>query len=282
MARTVTTIYNEMLAEKAKYQSLNDLTNTKSTAIWSSIMYCVAVVIASFEQIMDVFSSELLAQAKKLPVGTTQWYAEKALEYQEGYTLAYNRTNGGLEYAIEDANTKIVKVSSCIVESGNIVIKVAKDNGTGGLINLTTQQVSSVLEYFQKIKVVGPLLKVLSLEPDQMRLSMKVKLDMSKINNLGQLVTDDTVYPIEDAINSYISSFSLTTFNSDMELIKLIDAIQKVDGVVNVKVTEAKAKAINDVLFTDILLDDFNVYKSNAGYLKIDPTYTLRDHIIYS
>jgi len=281
MARTVAEIHNEMLAEKAKYESLDSLDNNTSVSIWISIMYVVAIVIASLEQLQDVFKSELQELSETLPIGTTNWYAQKALDYQEGYSLTYNRENGGFEYDIIDDVSKINKVSSCVVESGNIIIKVAKDNGIGGLINLTLQEVNSVQSYFDTVKIVGPVLKVQSQEPDIMRLSLKIKVDESKINNLGQSVTDDTVYPVEEAINLYISSFSLTTFNSELLMISLIDEIQKVDGVINIKVNSAEAKAASSILFTDILDSDFNTYSSFAGYLVIDDAYTLRDNIEY-
>lgn len=281
MARTVTTIYNEMLAEKAKYSSLDSLTNSTSVAIWKSIMYACAVVMASFEQIQDVFKSELLEQASKLPIGTTKWYAQKALDYQEGYSLFYNRNNGGFEYQVVDETAKINKVSSCVSEGGNIVIKVAKDNGSGSLTNLTEPQIVQVYNYFQTIKVVGPLLKVLSLSPDLMRLNIKIKVDNTKINNLGQSVTSITTYPIEDAINLHIGSFSLQTFGSELTLLSIIDAIQAVDGVLNVKVNECKAKSAGDVVFTDVLANELNTYYSIAGYLTIDPSYTLRNNITY-
>lgn len=281
MARTVTVIYNEMLAEKAKYQSLDGLTNTTSTAIWSSVMYACAVVIATFEQLQDVFKSELLEQASKLPIGTANWYAQKALDYQEGYSLVYNRSNGGFEYQTFDETSKINKVSSCVNEGGNIVIKVAKNNGSGSLTNLTEPQITQVYNYFQTIKVVGPLLKVLSLSPDLMRLNIRVKVDNTKINSLGQSVTSLTTYPVEDAINLHIGSFSLQTFGTELTLLSIIDAIQNVDGVLNVKVNECKAKGASDVAFTNVLANDMNTYYSIAGYLEIDPSYTLRNNIIY-
>lgn len=281
MARTVTVIYNEMLAEKAKYSSLDGLTNTASVAIWRSIMYACAVVIATFEQLQDVFKTELLETAKKLPVGTAKWYAQKALDYQEGYTLEYNRINGAYEYPVIDTNALLNKVSSCVNEGGNIVIKVAKDNGIGGLTNLTEPQINQVYNYFQTVKIIGPVIKVLSLQPDLMRLNIRVKVDNTIINSLGQSVTSLTSYPIEDAINYHISSFSLTSFGSEITLLSIVDAIQNVNGVKNIKINSAYAKAATDTLYTNILDNDLNVYNSLAGYIEIDPLYTLRNNITY-
>lgn len=281
MARTVTQIYNEMLAEKAKYSSLNALTNTSAVAIWSSLMYACAVVMASFEQIQDVFKTELLIEAEKLPVGTKRWYADKALEYQDGYELIYDRVSGRYKYEVIDNDSLLCKVSSCEDEAGNIVIKVAKDNGSGGLTNLTTTEITNVFNYFQLIKMIGPVLLVKSLLPDIMRLRMKIKVDNTIINSLGQSVASPTTYPIEDAINTYISSFSLITFGSEFNIQGLIDAIQSVRGVINIKINSALARADNDILFNDILATDMNTYQSVAGYMIIDPTFTLRNNITY-
>jgi hypothetical protein len=281
MARTVTQIYNQMLAEKAKYQSLDALTNTTSVAIWSSLMYACAVVMASFEQIQDVFKTELLIEAEKLPIGTKRWYADKALEYQDAYELSYDRTSGRYKYDIIDNDALLCKVSSCEDEAGNIVIKVAKDNGLGGLTNLDNTEISNVYNYFQLIKMIGPVLLVKSLLPDVMRLVMKIKVDNTIINSLGQSVASPTTYPIEDAIHTYISSFSLITFGSEFNIQGLIDAIQSVRGVINIKINSALARANNDILFNDILATDMNTYQSLAGYMIIDPTFTLRNNITY-
>lgn len=282
MARTISEIYQEMLDEKSKYSSLNNLNSTSQTAIWRSIFYVIAVVIASLEQLQDVFKTEITTLAKSLPVGTTKWYAQKALEYQEGYSLTYNRSTGAIEYSVIDTSAQIVKVASSVNENDTVVIKVAKyTDDELSLTALTQSQLTALSSYINDIKFAGTLTKVISLPGDLMRLNISVLIDKTKINNLGQSVTDTNKYPVEDVINQYLLDFSITDFNAEFALINLIDVIQKTDGVKNVNITSAKAKPYNATSFLDIFDTEFNTYQSNAGYIVIDPDYTLRNNIIY-
>lgn len=280
-ARTVNQIYNEILAEKAKYTSLNDLNSVSTVAIWRTIFYVMAVIIAATEQLQDVFAANLLAQAEKLPVGTTSWYAQQLLLFQQGYSLIYNKDTSKLEYPVIDTNAQILKVATCENEGSVIVLKTAKDNGSGGLMALTGDELVSVKEYVTDFKFAGSNITVISSPPDVIRLAMNVKVNKIVINGLGQSVNDNTIYPVEDAINNFLNSFQNDLYNSELKLINLIDAIQNVNGVLNVKVTLATAHPDSSVIVSDILANDLQTYKSNAGWFVVDPAYTLVDHITY-
>lgn len=281
MARSVATIYQSMLDEKVKYSSLNNLSNTSSTAIWKTWFYCIAVVIASFEQINDVFKKELTDMATLLPVGSKTWYAQKMLDYQEGYTLVYDRELGQLKYNTIDNSTKVIIGASCVNESDTVILKVAKDDGTGSLTNLTTEQVTSVNQYINDFKFAGVVTRLVSLPGDWLKLTMSIKVDKTKINTLGQLVSDTTKYPVEDTIVNYLKSFATTQFDDEFILIKLTDALQLTDGVINVNYTLVEAMPQTGTSYLDILATEFKTYKTTAGYLIIDPTHTLRTNINY-
>ena len=282
MARNISTIYQQMLDEKAKYSSLNDLDNTSNVAIWKTVMYVIAVVIAAFEQLQDVFKSELITLAETLPVGTRQWYAQKMLEYQEGYPLTYNRDSGKIEYSAVDESAMIIKVASCVSESDTVVIKVAKDDGNEGLTALTPTQITSVRAYINDFKFAGSIAKLISAPGDTLKLTANIKIDAVKINTLGQSTLDNTKYPVEEAIVNYLKTFSIEDFNSEFLLIKLTDAIQQVDGVKNVNISLAQAKASTFVNYTDILLTEFKTYNTESGYLVVDPTHLLSDNLTYT
>lgn len=281
MARTVTQIYNEILTEKAKYSSLDGLSNTSNASIWRSIYYVVAVAIATAEQLRDLFQTELLEVAETLPTGTPKWYAQTLLDYQEGYNLEYNRTNGKLEYSVIDEEAKIIKVATCESESDTVVLKCAKDNGAHGLEELSGPEYLSVLAYINDYKFAGTVVSLISSPPDYLRIKLNVKVNASIINSLGQSTSNITVYPVEDAINDYIKEYGNTNFNSTFKLIDLIDTIQLVAGVTNVVVTEAYGKPVNGTEYIGILSTQLNTYKAEAGYLQIDPSYPLNSNITY-
>jgi len=281
MARTVTQIYNEILTEKSKYSSLAGLTNTSATAIWRTFFYAIAVVIATSEQLRDVFQTNLLAIAETLPTGTNKWYAQELLKYQEGYTTSFNRTTGKVEYAVEDENARILIAATAETEGPNLVLKCIKSDGNGGGKELSAMEYESVYRYIQDFKFAGPVVLLVSDPGDILRLEMNVEVDATIINSIGQSMTNSSVYPVEDVIQEFLISYQNSNFDSTFVLIKLIDAIQEVSGVKNVVVTTAQAKKHSGQVFTDILANNLQKYNTWSGWLKIDSTYTLRDNITY-
>ena len=59
MARTVNTIYNAILADKANYAELSDLSTTSQTGIWRLWAYITALAIHLHERIFDAFKVEV-------------------------------------------------------------------------------------------------------------------------------------------------------------------------------------------------------------------------------
>lgn len=269
MARTVQTIYQQMLDEKAKYSSLNSLNNTRNTAIWRSIYYSIAVCISVFEQLNDLFKTELLQTAETLPIGTRYWYAQQMLNYQVGYKLQYNRETGRLEYPTIDEESRLIAGANVTSEADTVVIKVCKDDGTGILTNLTEQEIATCRSYIDDFKFAGTITRLISLPGDNLKLSFRVKIDKNKINSLGQLVSDDTIYPVEDAVSSFIYNFGTTSFDDEFLVIKFIDDIQMVDGVINVIVENCECKPASNTEYLDVLTTQFETYKTEAGYLQL-------------
>lgn len=281
MARTVNQIYQTILTEKAKYASLNSLDSKSEVAIWRMIFYVTAIAISAQEQLQDLFQTNLLATAQSLPTGTNKWYAAKTLEYQEGYTATYNRETGVVGYSVIDENAKILKVATCENESTNIVIKTIKDDGNGGGKELSDGEYAAVNAYIQDFKFAGPVVFLVSDPGDIIRLGINVEVNASLINSSGQSISNTSVYPVEDAINSYLLSFQNDNFDASLKLMRLVDAIQSVPGVKNVVITIAQAKPYLSTTFTNILANNLNSYVSNSGWFEIDPDYILRDNINY-
>lgn len=282
MARTVKTIYQEMLDEKTKYSQLNGLTNNQDTAIWRTMFYVVAVVIATFEQLQDVFITELNKLAKTLPQGTIKWYTDMTFKYQEGYEVIWNRITGRSEYPVEDETAQIIKVATAQKIGSKIVVKCAKDDGDGGIEELTTAQLSSVNAYMNAIQFAGPLVNVTSFPADRLKIRGDILVNKTLINVDGQSTADNEVYPVEDAINDYLTNLYLDNFNSVFRLINLIDAIQAVPGVIDVKFGTVEARNYTASDYYDVFDSTFNTYTTFAGYMVIDSSFPLRDNLTYS
>lgn len=281
MARTVTEIFNEMIAEKAKYSSLDDLSSTKASAVWRSIMYIAAVSINVHEQLMDVYKTELVTLGESLPNGTLPWYANKLLEFQQGYSLIYNRNNGNIEYSTIDEDAKIIKVATAENEADTVILKCAKFDDDEKLIPLTENERLAAFNYMRDVKFAGTLINILSYNGDELKLYANVKIDPKKITSSGALLKNPNVFPVEDAINSYLNTFYAKNFNSELSLTSLTEYVKSIDGVKDFVITEAYAKPFSSTAYTDVLLTQFYTYKSDAGYLNISDSFPLSTTLTY-
>jgi hypothetical protein len=93
------------------------------------------------------------------------------------------------------------------------------------------------------------------------------------MNINGELISNPSIKPVEDAINNYCKSLP---FNGVFSITELTDKIQASVGVVNPVFENASAQYGTNPF---VVINDY--YNPNAGYLTIDPTFTLADSIVY-
>ena len=134
---------------------------------------------------------------------------------------------------------------------------------------LSTSEKTSFDAYIDRIKPAGTNITIVSAAADDMKLSITVTFDPLVIETdgstplRGRLIATPTTYPIEDAVIDYIQQID---FDSYFKVMDLVDAIQEVDGVLNVTVQKASAR-YGALAYTDIMIDDEQKYNANAGYL---------------
>jgi hypothetical protein len=299
-SRTISEIYNAMIAEKESFATLNvypplvddsqtmlnELTTTSKVGIWRLIMWVCAVAIWIHEGLWVSFEIEMNAKAELLVPGTIGWWTKEMKRFQYGDSLIWDDVLEKWKYAVSDTTKQII-TQAAVVEAGTTVtIKVAKSDGSTGLEKLSSAEYAAALNYMNAIKFAGTLSALISDDPDYMKLTLSVYVDTSKIYNdstnptdplNGSLISDSTIFPIVNAINEYISTLD---FNGKYFLIKQIDSIQSVDGVSNVVISVCQAK-YGSLAYANILTSTEQSYQSNAGYLVVDPTYPLITSITY-
>jgi hypothetical protein len=289
MARTITDIYDELITEKennaqllalqpstdSSQNLLRDLTSTSKVAIWRLIFFVVAVGIWTFEKILDLHTAEIVEIQESLVTGTDQWYAEQAKVFQLGDTLTWN----GVQYVyeVEDEDLQIVEYSSAITENGILRIKVAKDDGSGQPEKLSASELTSFEGYIDNIIFSGTLNSIISTDPDLLKIAANIVYDPLVLASDGSDVNDSASFPVEDAINNYLYNLD---FNGILRIIDLIDAIQLVEGVVNVIVTTLEAKPDGGT-YADILSTTRQEYTSTAGYMNVDNGFPLSSQLTY-
>ena len=300
MSRTIQEIYDAIVDEKESFSSLDtlvpnpdssqtflqDLTSTSKVAIWRLIFWVCAVAIWILENLFDTHTAEIDARKAELIPGTLRWYVEESKIYQDGDELIFNTSTKKYEYAELDLDARIIEQASANEANGEVVITVAKDDGTGSLEKLTSAEKTRFESYIAEIKFAGVATRVISDDPDLLKIAYNIYVDGTVIyvdeSNPsdplnGSLISDSSTYPVVDAIDDYIATLD---FKGTMRVADLTDAIQAATGVRNVVATTVEAKYAA-FAYTDILALANQSYQSNAGYLDIDPAFPLSSQISY-
>lgn len=290
MARTISEIYNAIITEKETFTELNaltpipettqillnDLQSSSKVAIWRLWFWVVAVAIWSHEKIFDSHIQEVETLILNKTFGQLRWYEQVSKAFQYGYTLLWNDTNYRYEYS--DTTSTPAVASKIITQAASteisttvgkeIILKVAKGT-VGSLSALSSTEKIAFDYYIDRIKPAGTNITTISASADDLKLSITVTYDPLVIAvdgstpERGYLISDSSVYPIEEAVIDYIQQIE---FDSYFKVLDLVDAIQAVDGVLNVTVQKASAR-YGALPYTDIMIDEQQRYNANAGYL---------------
>jgi len=280
MSRTLAVIRAAMDTAKAGYTSLASLTSTSSTAIWKNIFDVIASSIKTHEDLWDVAKAELDERAAEIEPGITQWYAATSLEFQYGYDLIFDRTTKQLGYSVEDTDAQIVELAAADVESGQTTIRAAKLTA-GVAEKLSALELAAFTEYWVQRRFSGTAINIISVDPDLMKCYLTVTYNPLLLDNTGTLLSDGATKPVEDAIDTFLQEFQAENFAGDMQVMKLIDAVQAAVGVENVVATDIQAKKDGGT-YVDVLALASQTYSSYAGYLKIDTGFPLSTTITYT
>ncbi|MCS2592272.1 hypothetical protein [Bacteroides xylanisolvens] len=101
------------------------------------------------------------------------------------------------------------------------------------------------------IKIAGVILSIQSIPADDIRINATIEVDPMVINASGIRLTDGSK-PVLAAINDYLKGIE---YGGKFNKTKLVDAIQRVEGVLDVELGECAAKASSAT--------EYNVIKNN-------------------
>lgn len=287
MARTFEQHYNRMVQFKEQLSTLqgltpdpdsfdqlnNDLQSTSPVSNWRMYLSAAAYSSYSNEVLFDEILDEIENRLEDQGIGQPNWYARKALEFRYGHSLQfidekyqYNQT------ALNDAQALIVKRASAVVEAGKVRIKAAKLNNNDEPIALSTPEVDGLSDYIQTLHPVGIPFAVISTSGDELRVWFDAYFDPQVLNSSGELLTDTSIKPLEQAVNDYIRNLD---FGGVFNINELIDRCQQARGIVDPRLQKAEARQTGGSFTT--LFDVTGSgpvapknYVPQAGYLRID------------
>lgn len=233
--------------------------------IESLLIYIVSAAIAQLENFFDFFKSDVQNIVDNERYGYAGWYVKKSLEFQFGYNL---NDNGTYDDISEDAEVRVVHYVHAEENNNGIgvLLKVAGET-QGSFTPITKPQLEAFKNYINRIKPAGVLVSVRNEAGDNLYLKLTIYYNPLVLTQTGQRISDGT-FPVKDAIKNYLNSIK---FNGEFIKMKLVDEIQKVEGVEIVENTYASyidgLGASNEILIK---------HTPFAGYMEWDDTTNLQ------
>jgi len=271
MARSVDTIYADLILKKESDSNLDALKSTSKTAIWRLWLYIVAYATNVLESLFDKHYTEVTSIITELKPHTMRWYRQKALAFQYGFDLISDTDifdNGTATEAQIEAS-KIIKyaaITEATTES-RLVLKIATEDNAGKLAPITSGQESAFIPYIEEIKDAGVAITVINYLPDILKLNLRIYYDPLVLTSTGVSILTGKK-PVEDALNEFMKELP---FNGELVLNSLIDKLQKTEGVKIPHLVQAASKWI------DTALDDYGNFENISvkkipvsGYFEIE------------
>lgn len=282
MARSIETIYNEILIEKdnmtvlknqlynengttilSDYQNLlTGLQSTVPVAIWKLWAFITSVTYNFEEQRWDDFVTQIEGIKDSTPVYNKKWWNEKVLYFQNGYIIEINPVTNAPYYSVIDLNARILTTCTVTDLAGKVVLKVRrKDTDL-----LSVGELASLTAYIGEIKPVGDKVIINNFLPDNLKLYYKIYYNpLVDVTNIKSSV--------ESVINDYIQNLG---FDDEFNVTVLTDRIQQLSGVIDPVYISGEGRSEAGSFITIE-----NYYKTVAGYAKIDDLFTLSSTITY-
>lgn len=240
--RTMTDAFMQDEAIRDTYDLSSDKTRFadcfSAVSLENLLFYIVAACHYVLESIFEKFTQDVEQKISRAVVASIPWYFDKAKAFQYGDALVLNPRTFGYEYAKIDTSKQRVKYVAVRDRGASIEMLVSTEQ-SGKPTPLSDEVLTAFKHYINAIKIAGVVINVRTRKADELSIAVKVVVDPLKINRQGvDIATSEKV--VEHAIENYLADIVYGgTFNKT----KLVDAIQRVDGVVDVVLGVCKYKA---------------------------------------
>lgn len=259
-------LYELLENEVNEEANLDDLDTTSKTSIWSLWLYVFAAMSWLLEGVFNAFKKETVQIIDASIAGTDRWLAAEVRKYQHGDTLIFNEDTYKYDYPTVDSEKQIVKRVAVVSGVGLTTVKVAKEVDEVP-VALTTEELNGLRAYVNLKQWAGSNIDTVSYASDKIKLPIDVYFNaLTPLSTIQQRV--------EAAVLAYLANLD---FNGTVYLSKVVDAIQAVEGVVDVTLSNVEARSD---------LGSFSpvdrIYNPLSGYVEIDPDFSLEDTINYT
>ena len=229
------------------------------------LFYIVAACHYVLESIFEKFTQDVEQKISRAVVASIPWYFDKAKAFQYGDALVLNPRTFGYEYAKINTLKQLVKYVAVRDRGASIEMLVSTEQN-GKPTPLSDEVLTAFKHYINAIKIAGVVINVRTRKADELSIAVKVVVDPLKINRQGVEITSSEKV-VEKGIENYLADIVYGgTFNKT----KLVDAIQRVDGVVDVVLGVCKYKAGDE--FKEIAGNNYTAVGGSFVVVGLDKT----------
>lgn len=284
MARSVETIKADIKTKVRSYPSLDvfkfpeDTPAGSKVGVFNLLIDVVALAMYTFEVIMDQLKADIQEIADTAPSGNNKWIQKQMFNFQ--YTDTVVLTDFVPGYPVIDESKRII--TQCAVKdagAGIVSIKIAKGS-VAPFSPLSAPELAALKNYYygtsttEGIGFAGVKAQFITLDPDRLFVQANVYF-------FGQYVSATVKTAVIAAVNTFLQSFANESFGGRVLMIKLVDAIQNVDGVSRVELVSVKARAAATLFGAATPIAVQGYYDTVAGHIISEDTagQTLNDQI---
>jgi hypothetical protein len=280
MARTISEIKIQMTTEfmhssviRSLYSIPDSVLDNQFESVFSKVsienvlFYVIAYAIYVLERIFDNSIGAIKSYIDSVRPHTKNWYSNKIKAFQFGDTLPIDSD----VYPTINEDHKIISNCSVSEELGYLKVKVAKEL-SGTLTPLTNEELEALNTYAYRIKDAGVRLSIVSLPADVIRVNAIIHYDPLVLKSNGTKINGQAgVVVVHEQIKNYLKNLP---FDGMFSIMDLTDAIQNVEGVSIVQVTQVRTRTA-----TGIYQDVVSIVKPDSGYFILDEANTFITYI---
>ncbi len=283
MARSVSVIENQIIAEKNAQAALSGLNSTSQTAIYRTWIFIQAVTINLFEQVLDAYKTVIEIQLSKSAPATPLWIQQKVFEFQ--YDPSSNPLTNIVQilsdfsvgYPTVDEQFRIISQCSVTTDANkNILVKVATGSPPGPVGSTPLSQLNGYLE-----TILPAGLKAFATSGDADKCYVEAEVFFQGI------YSNSIKASVEAAINNY---FTNIPFNGIVRVSDIEKTVLNVPGVIDINIAVIKARADATVFGSATVIYDLSnsingrLWNTVTGYILAETTSgkTLADTITYT
>jgi hypothetical protein len=238
--------------------------NFSKISVETIFIYIIASVAVIVKSIIKRDKEEITQIVERERYGHVSWYKKMALKFQFGEDVSndYSEDSSFAEtdtYAVIDESKQIIKYAHAEDGLSSVLLKIAK-GGNEQLSPLSEKEFGAFRAYINRVKPGGVVVDVINSLPDKLYLKLIVYYNPLILNIDGKLLGTD-IEPARIAVTDFLKSIE---FNGEFVGMKLVDVVQKVEGIEIVEIAEAKQQ------HGSYPIEDIDVrYTPYSGYMEL-------------